>query len=150
MKTNIRQELTVPVAGRISPQAKTKIEAFMRTCGCTLDVALDHIIKASHPFRDEIWKTVDWSLSNGDIAKQFGFNVTYIAAKRKSCEGKPLSRKASKLANDAKRKAMWEGIDWSKRSQQIMKETGKSASTVSIARRRYAPETMPKRSTIYV
>lgn len=83
------------------------------------------------------WDNIDWSLPDFQIAKKLNLSSGTVGNKRRKLGIKPARAKGM-------RDCYWLGIDWTKRSEIISKETGRSIAAVNSARGRYASPNLPK------
>ena len=78
-----------------------------------------------------IYKTVDWSLSDSEIATKLGKTVTAVHSSRR------LYDKNIKIRNLIDRENFWKSIDWDKSNGELVKESGYSKKAIKLARKRY-------------
>lgn len=82
-----------------------------------------------------LWKALDWSKTNRQLAAETGFCLDTVRRRRKLLN----ERKATSYPN-ARRD--WESVDWSKRNRTMARELGCKESAVARRRNRMAPDTI--------
>jgi hypothetical protein len=77
-------------------------------------------------------KSINWELTNREIAESLGVTPSLIAYYRKQTHLRKFKREKYRID--------WTKVDWTKPDHQIAKENNVSSPPVGTARRRFAPE----------
>jgi hypothetical protein len=88
------------------------------------------------------WSSVDWKKANCDLARKHGVTAATVSVARKRHAPDTVGKREGLTILGTQKSFDWSSVDWDRPNCQLSREMGTARSTVSVARKKHAPETV--------